>query len=59
MQQYSDEVAQAFIDRILLARRMKAGEAAQITGEVEALVERARRLNVEATEYAKAKAGQG
>ncbi|MGI5818049.1 MAG: hypothetical protein ACOX9R_08120 [Armatimonadota bacterium] len=57
MQQYADEVAEAFIDRIMLMRRVKAGEAAETAGEVAALVERARRLNEDAIGYVREKAG--
>lgn len=51
MQQYVDEVADALVARITLMRRMKAGEAAQVAGDVDALVERAKRLNEEAIAY--------
>lgn len=57
MQQYSDEVMQAFVDRIMLTRRVHAGEAAEVGADVEALVERAGRLNAEAIPYVRERAG--
>ncbi len=56
MQQYVNEVAEAFLDRITLMRRIKTGEAADVSDEVEALVERAERLNEQAIAYVQQKA---
>jgi hypothetical protein len=57
MQQYVDEVAQGFLDRITLMRRIRRGEAMAVAAEVDALVEQAERLNEEAIAYVREKAG--
>ncbi len=57
MQQYVDDVAQALLDRVTLMRRLKAGEAAEVAAEIEALVERSKRLNEEAVAYVTQQAG--
>jgi len=51
MQQFVDETAQCFIDRLALERRLYAGAAAAIAPEVADLLARAQRLNAEAIPY--------
>ncbi len=57
MQQYVDEVAQAFLDRIALMRRIRHGEAMAVVADVDALLAQAERLNEEAIAYVREKAG--
>jgi len=51
MQQYVDETAACFTDRLALERRLYAGEAALVAPDLADLVARARRLNAEAIPY--------
>ena len=56
LQQYVDDTAQAFCDRMLLEDRVYAGQAQAVAGPVAQLLQQARRLHAEAIPYVRSQA---